>query len=230
MLASALISAGCVTAVWPTPQAVLAIGQVCSSSSSEAVLLGSVTATLRAAPAGMSIGVVFAAILLVVAVLSVIIYVLVTERKCVILFVNELDAAVTFKGAHFDHGDKDSLSYSESIPEAIVNPDLGVFPWAGFVIADRKKDFYGTQFGFSYKYGARSLSVGALCGLSNPGWLSKGNQCWCAIDNSAARVSEKLLDAKKLSHDAVKGNLKLTVNCNSHSGSPAFFIARAHSG
>lgn len=66
------------------------------------------------------------------------------------------------------------------------------------------------------------FSVWVLCGLGN------GNQCWCAIDNSAANVSENLKDAKKLSHEAVKGNLKLTVNCSTHSGNPAFFIARAH--
>lgn len=204
-----------------------------SSSSSEAVPLGTALAAMiskggavaggGATAATIPISAVVAAIAVVVAVLCVVYFVTAKSRKCVILFVNELDKPAKFEATHFDHGDKNSLSCSKSIPGSVYDPKNKIFPGAGFVIADKEAlGFYGTQFGFSYKCGAHRLAVGTLCGLRND------NQCWCSIDESAKKVSSGLTKAKKLFHTVEKDNVKLTIHCNSHRNNPAFFIARAH--
>jgi hypothetical protein len=216
MLSSRLVSVGAVPFGPPTLEL---LTMACSSSSSEAVLGASIGSAVGSG--GISAGVAISAVLVIVAVAVTIFYFASTSRKCVVLLMSELDDALTFESAHFDHGDQRSLRYSELVP-ASVSGKMGLFPGATFVIADRLGGAYGTHFGFTYTYGDTRLGVGALCGLSND------NQCWSALDESAAQVSKKLFDAKTLSHEASNGKIRMAIHGNSHRGNPAFFVARAY--
>jgi hypothetical protein len=202
----------------------------CAGLEAEADVIGAAIGSMKATTAGAAAGtapaipmaVIVAVVLLVVAVISTIIYLIATTRKCVILFVNELDEPLTFGDENFLHGGPKTVYRTEKIVGNIEDSNKGIFPGAGFVIADKKFEPYGTQFGFSYKYGKHRLAIGALCGLR------ADNQCWCSIGGSAKKASREVANAKDLQCKDAKENIRLTINCNSHEGHPAFFIARAH--
>lgn len=183
-----------------------------------------------AAFAGVSVatvGVVCAiAALVIVAVLIPIIYFMQKPASCIVLLINETDQALVFDSDYNVHG-KPSLM-TTPIPKGVVIPGVGTYPVAGFIAAEKTSmALIGTQYGFTMDYGSTGtkLSFGVECPLTS---IYEDNNCYCAFNESAQKVAEKTAEVNKQeAHDELNG-LKLSITCNSGSGSIAYYVARVY--
>ena len=85
--------------------------------------------------------------------------------------------------------------------------------------------FYGTQYGFTFKYGNTSLSFDVENPLNS---IHKGNNCYCEIDTSAEDVAKKTDKNNKQEWTTTKEEISLSIKYNSTNGSTSYYIARAH--
>ncbi|QDQ02168.1 hypothetical protein FOH38_17650 [Lysinibacillus fusiformis] len=206
---------------------VLGIGFLSTSTVVAKLAVGAAEAI--AALAGVSVatvGVVVAvAALVIVAIIIPIIYFMKKPANAIVLLINELDKPLTFVSDHNVHGKP--MLMTTPIPEGVEIPGVAKYPVAG-LIATEKRDsaLVGTQYGFTMKYGntGTNFSFGVECPLTS---ISTDNNCYCAIDESAKTVAERTSDKNKQFWEAEKDGLKLSIRCNSGSGSIAYYVARA---
>ena len=107
----------------------------------------------------LSMASIAAIVLVVAAVLFTIVYFCATSRKCVVLFLNELDGPLTFDQKDFKSGGPKFELRPAVIEQGMNVSGRGIFPGAGFIVADRRAGVYGTQFGISYKHRAHRFPV-----------------------------------------------------------------------
>ncbi|MGN4128153.1 hypothetical protein ACMGD3_24570 [Lysinibacillus sphaericus] len=207
---------------------VLGIG---SLAISEVVIkLAAGAAEAVAALAGVTtatVGVVVAiAALVIVAIIIPIIYFMTKPANAIVLLINELDKPLVFVDDHNIHGKP--MLMTTPIPEGIEIPGVAKYPVAGLIAAEKRdKALVGTQYGFTMQYGSTGtkFSFGVECPLTS---LSTDNNCYCAIDESAKTVAERTSDKNKQFWEAEKDGVKLSIRCNSGSGSIAYYVARAY--
>jgi hypothetical protein len=207
---------------------VIAIGGIAGNAAVRNLAVGA-TETV-AALAGVTIatvGVVVAiAALVVVAVIIPIIYFIKKPANAIVLLINELDKPLTFVNDHNVHGKP--MLMTTPIPQGIEIPGIAKYPVAGF-IASQKQDnaLVGTQYGFTMRYGSTdtNFSFGVECPLTS---LMTDNNCYCAIDENAKTVAEKTTNKNTQFWETEKDGFKLSIRCNSRSGSIAYYVARAY--
>ena len=206
----------------------LAIGGLSGSAAINSLAVGAAEAV--AALAGVTVatvGVVVAiAALVIVAVIIPIIYFMLKPANALVLLINELDKPLTFVKDHNVHGKP--MLMTSPIPEGVEIPGAGKYPVAGFIATEkREKALVGTQYGFTMRYGSTgtNFSFGVECPLTS---MMTDNNCYCAIDESAKTVAEKTANKNKQFWEAEKEGIKLSIRCNSGSGSIAYYVARAY--
>ena len=164
--------------------------------------------------------------LVIVAVLIPIIYFMMKPANCIVLLINESDQDLVFLSDYNVHGKP--MLMTSPIPKGIVIPGVGTYPVAGFIATEKRQDaLFGTQYGFTMGYGTSStkLSFGVECPLTS---IYTDNNCYCSFDETAQQVAEKTTSQNKQSCTAEKNGLKLSIKCNSGSGSIAYYIARVY--
>lgn len=206
----------------------LGVGLLSTSTVVAKLLTGAAEAI--AAFAGVTVatvGVVCAIVaLVVVAVLIPIIYFMMKPANCIVLLINETQQDLLFDSDYNVHGKP--MLMTTPIQKGVEIPGVGKYPVAGFIATEKRdKALYGTQYGFTMDYGSTGtkLSFGVECPLTS---IYSDNNCYCAIDESAKDVAEKTSDSNKQSYEAEKNGVKLSIKCNSGSGSIAYFVARVY--
>lgn len=206
----------------------LAVGAL--STSTVAVKLATGAAEVVAALAGVTaatVGVVVAVVaLVIVAVLIPIIYFMEKPANAIVLLINELDKELVFEQDYNVRGVPGLMT--EKIPESIEIPEMGKYTVAGLIASKKAQNsLYGTQYGFTMRYGNTNtkLSFGVECPLTS---LYHDNNCYCAIDENAKKVAETTTKINKQYWETVKDGIKLSIRCNSGSGSIAYYVARAY--
>ncbi len=208
----------------------LGVGLLSTSAVVAKLAVGAAEAV--AAFAGVSVATVGAVVaiaaLVIVAVLIPIIYFMHKPANAIVLLINELDKPLVFEHDHNVHGKP--MLMTTPIPEGIEVPGNAKYPVAGF-IATQKRDsaLVGTQYGFTMGYGntGTKFSFGVECPLTS---IYTDNNCYCAIDESAEKVAELTTKKNKQFWEAEKDGFKLSIRCNSGSGSIAYYVARAYKG
>lgn len=204
----------------------LGIGALSTSSIIASLVSGAIEAT--AAYAGVTaatVSVVCAiAVLVIVVILIPIIYFMEKPANCIVLLINELDKPLVFQEQYNVHGKPTLLT--TPIPNGVVIPKVGTYPVAG-LIASQKDDeaLVGAQYGFTMKYEDVTLAYGMECPLTG---IYVDNNCYCAFGQSAQTAAENTDSENKQFYEATQDNLKLSIRCNSGSGSIAYYIARAY--
>ena len=206
----------------------LGVGLLSTSTVIAKLVTGAVEAV--AAFAGVSaatVGVVCAIVaLVIVAVLIPIIYFMIKPANCIVLLINESDQDLVFVSDYNVHG-KPTLMTSP-IPKGVVIPGIGTYPVAGFIATEKRKDaLVGTQYGFTMGYGTSStkLSFGVECPLTS---IYSDNNCYCSFDETAEQAAKNTTKKNMQSYTAEKDGLKLSIKCNSGSGSIAYYVARVY--
>jgi hypothetical protein len=182
----------------------------------------------EAAAAGLAVtspAVVIATVVVVILAIIVLLYFMTKPSNCVTLLINELDEPLTFDGDFNVSGKPATVTMS--IPPGAVVPGRGRYPLAGFFVSKRKPGFYGTQYGFTMKHAIGHLTFGVCCTLTNSGGP---NSCYCHIGATAQNAAVRTDEQRRQSYQDAHGDLNLSILCNSKSGSPAYYIARAYRG
>ncbi len=207
-----------------------ALGVGLLSTSTVVAKLVSRAAEAVAAYAGVSaatVGVVCAIVaLVIVAVLIPIIYFMEKPANCIVLLINETDQNLVFDSDYNVHGKPRLMT--TPIPKGVVIPGVATYPVAGFIATEkRSKALIGTQYGFTMDYGntGTKLSFGVECPLTS---IYKDNNCYCAFNVSAQNAAEKTDELNKQESYAELNGLKLSIICNSGSGSIAYYVARVY--
>ncbi|WP_431030012.1 hypothetical protein [Lysinibacillus sp. LZ02] len=206
----------------------LGIGLLSTSTVVTELAVGAAEAI--AALAGVTVatvGVVVAiASLVIVAVIIPIIYFMQKPANCIVLLINELDKPLVFESDYNVHGKP--MLMTTPIPEGIEIPGVAKYPIAGFIATEKRENaLVGTQYGFTMRYGDTDtkFSFGVECPLTS---IYSDNNCYCAIGESAQKVAETTTDKNKQFWEAEKDGFKLSIRCNSGSGSIAYFVARVY--
>lgn len=205
---------------------VVALGAAARIPAVQQLVVGAVEAA--AAYAGVeaaTVGLVCAvATLVIVAILIPIIYFMQKPANCIILLINELDDDLVFKNDYNVHGKP--MLMTTPIPQAVSIPGVRNVITAGFIATEKKESaLYGTQYGFTFSYKAHDISFGVECPLTD---MYVDNNCYCGIDISAQQAAEATDSSNKQSWMSSKNGITLEINCNSGSGSIAYFVARAY--
>lgn len=163
--------------------------------------------------------------LVIIAIIIPLIYFMEKPANALILLINELDKPLVFANDFNVHGKP--TYFTETINNAVIFPDRK-FVTAGF-IGSQKLDsaLYGTQYGFTMKYGHTDtqFTFGVECPLSS---LYTDNNCFCAFDKNAQEAAELTAQNNKQFWETEKDGIKLSIRCNSKSGSLAYYVARAY--
>lgn len=206
----------------------LGIGLLATSTVAGRLAAGAAEAV--AAFAGVTVAtvgtVVAIASLVIVAVIIPIIYFMAKPANAIVLLINELDKPLNFVGDHNVHGKP--MLMTTPIPEAVVIPEVATYPVSGLIATEKRENaLVGTQYGFTMQYGNTNtrFSFGVECPLTS---LYKDNNCYCAIDESASTVADMTTKKNKQFWEAKKNGFKLSIRCNSGSGSIAYYVARAY--
>lgn len=161
---------------------------------------------------------------LIIIVLIPILFYMQKPANCVVLLINELDKEIIFAGDHNIHGKPKLMT--TPIHQAVIIPGYGTYAVCGLIATAKTKNaFYGTQYGFTMKYGNTRLSFGVENPLTS---LYKDNNCYCEIDTSAEDVAKKTDHHNKQEWVTNKGGITLSIRCNSGHGSTSYYIARAY--
>ncbi|WLR51288.1 hypothetical protein LC040_19460 [Bacillus tianshenii] len=206
----------------------LGIGALSTSTVVAKLATGAVEAI--AAFTGVTVATVTAVVavasLVIVAVIIPIIYFMEKPANAIVLLINELDKPLVFAGDHNIHGKP--MLMTTPIPEGVVIPDVATYPVAGLIATEKRDNaLVGTQYGFTMQYGntGTKFSFGVECPLTS---IYSDNNCYCAIDESAKTVAERTTDKNKQFWEAEKDGFKVSIRCNSGSGSIAYYVARAY--
>ncbi|AVK83766.1 hypothetical protein C3943_09390 [Lysinibacillus sp. B2A1] len=207
---------------------VLGIGLLSTSTVVAKLAVGAVEAV--AALAGVTaatVGIVVAVVaLVIVSILIPIIYFMEKPANAIVLLINELDKPLVFEQDHNVRGVPALMT--ETIPEGIEIPGIAKYPVGGLIASQKAdKSLYGTQYGFTMRYGSTDtkLSFGVECPLTS---LYHDNNCYCAIGESAKKAAETTTKKNKQFWETEKDGIKLSIRCNSGSGSIAYYVARAY--
>lgn len=112
------------------------------------------------------------------------------------------------------------------IPEATVVPGVGIYPTGGLIACKKNTaSLVGSQYGFVMQYGDINLGYGVESPLTG---MFADNNCYCAFESSAQQLAEDTAKFSKQYSEATQGDVKLSIRCNSGSGSIAYYIARAY--
>ena len=207
---------------------VLGIGLLSTSTVVAKLAVGAVEAV--AALAGVTaatVGIVVAVVaLVIVSILIPIICFMEKPANAIVLLINELDKPLVFEQDHNVRGVPALMT--ETIPEGIEIPGIAKYPVGGLIASQKAdKSLYGTQYGFTMRYGSTDtkLSFGVECPLTS---LYHDNNCYCAIGESAKKAAETTTKKNKQFWETEKDGIKLSIRCNSGSGSIAYYVARAY--
>lgn len=207
---------------------VLGIGLLSTSTVVAKLAVGAAEAV--AALAGVTaatVGIVVAVVaLVIVSILIPIIYFMEKPANAIVLLINELDKPLVFEQDHNVRGVPALMT--ETIPEGIEIPGIAKYPVGGLIASQKAdKSLYGTQYGFTMRYGSTDtkLSFGVECPLTS---LYHDNNCYCVIGESAKKAAETTTKKNKQFWETEKDGIKLSIRCNSGSGSIAYYVARAY--
>lgn len=199
-----------------------------------------VSCTLAGVVAASVTVVIAVAAFIVLSVLIPILYLMNKPAVCVVLLINELNGGddlegnkLTFVEDYNVHGKVGVIT--TPIPGAYPSPK-GTYAYSGFYLTTKRDDaLIGTQYGFklSCDYNPKGLKtntkkISFAFGVECP--LAIGsNNCYCAFDISAHEAANKTDSEDKLSYKATNSDgISLSINCNSGSGSVAYYIARVY--
>jgi uncharacterized protein with PIN domain len=222
----------------------VAVGAVAGVVTLAQLLTLSGTFTVSATVAGVvaaSVAVVTAvAAFIALSLLLPIMYLAAKPAVCMVLLINELTGGedlagnkLVFGKDHNVHGKPTLLT--TPLGGAYVSP-MGTYAYGGFFSTEKATmAIIGTQYGFTMNCqyspdgstsNTRPLSVafGVTCPLA-----LGSNKCYCAFGVSAEEAA-RLVDSNGEQGCSVSNadGVKLTINCNSPSGSVAYFIARVY--
>lgn len=174
-----------------------------------------------------TVGVVCAIVtVVIVAVLIPIIYFMQKPANCIVLLINETDKDLTFDSDYNVHGKP--MLMTSPIKKGLIIPGEKYYPVAGFIATEKRSSaLIGTQYGFTMAYGTtgKKFSFGVECPLTS---IYEDNNCYCSFDETAQQAAEKTAKENKQSCTAEKDGLKLSIKCNSGSGSIAYYVARVY--
>ncbi len=174
---------------------------------------------------------------IVLSVLIPIIYFMQKPAVCVVFLINELNGGADLKGNKIDFVDDYNVSgkpavITSSIPGSYISPN-GTYAYGGFFLTTKRDNaLVGTQYGFrlqcAYNPSGKSTdtkTVSFAFGVECP--LAIGsNNCYCGFDITAQTAAENTDSEDKLSYKATNSDgITLTINCNSGSGSVAYYVA-----
>lgn len=205
---------------------VVALGAAAITPAVQKLVVGAVEAVaayvgVEAATVGLVCAI---AAVVVIAILIPIIYFMQKPANCIILLINELDDDLVFKNDYNVHGKP--MLMTTPIPQAVTIPGVRNVITAGFIATEKREDaLFGTQYGFTFSYKTHDISFGVECPLTS---IYVDNNCYCGIDISAQQAAEATDSSNKQSWMSSKNGITLEINCNSGSGSIAYFVARAY--
>jgi hypothetical protein len=196
-----------------------------------------VTCTVAGVVAATVAVVVAIAAFIVLSVLIPIIYFMQKPSVCVVFLINEFNGGADLKGNQISFVEEYNVHgkpavITDAIPGAYFSP-AGTYSYGGFFLTTKRDNaLVGTQYGFSLtcNYNAAgkttdtkkvSFAFGVACPLA-----FGSNNCYCGFDISAQQAAENTASQDKLSYKATNGDgITLSINCNSGSGSVAYYIA-----
>lgn len=211
---------------------IVSLGTVAYAATSSSLVQGAVEAA--AALIGVEVAtvavVVAIAAVVIVAIVIPILYFMEKPANCIVLLINQLDDELVFDSDFNFHGKP--MLMTSPIPQAVIIPDVRkvrTVTTAG-LIATEKKDMalIGTQYGFTFKYKDISLSFAVGCPLTS---VDVDNNCYCVIGKGAKYAADKTddkTDGNKQFCSTSKDGITLSIECNSPSGSIAYYVARAY--
>ncbi|CAI1607129.1 Uncharacterised protein [Serratia grimesii] len=185
----------------------------------EGVMLSASLAGVIAAGVGV---VVTLAAIVIGLILIPFIYFMVKPAICIIFLINELDADLNFLEDYNIHGKPTLLT--EKIGKALIFPSSGnVYAYGGlYSTSKRDSALYGTQYGFTMTYKDDvKITFATECPLTGD------NNCYCSLDASAHEAAARTTDRNRQYDEDEKNGIKISIRCNSDSGSVAWYIARA---
>ena len=142
--------------------------------------------------------------------------------NCIVVLINELNKPLLFSKDHNIHGKPHVITH-EILNGTTTSGGKPISPVIGFISTEKRSGaLYGTQYGFTMKYGKTRLSFG----VCNP--LRGKNNCFCKFDKSAKYVAEETDKQNQQQWSVMKGGITLSIKCNSSSGSSAYYVARAY--
>ncbi len=176
----------------------------------------------------------------VLSVLIPILYFMNKPAVCMVLLINELTGGDDLKGNEIRFADDYNVDgkptlLTSSIKGAYISP-VGTYAFAGFFASSKASSaLIGTQYGFTFscQYNPRGLTsstkplsfgFGVACPLA-----IGSNKCYCDFNITAKQAALRVADEGSLGSSATNADgVKLVVNCNSPSGSIAYFVARIY--
>lgn len=199
---------------------------VAYAATSSKLIVGAVeTAAAYAGVTAATVALVCAiAIVVIIAILIPIIYFMQKPANCIVLLINELDDKIIFKNDYNIHG-KPTLN-TTPIPKAVVIPGVTTVATAGFIATEKRENaLFGTQYGFTFTYKETELTFGVECPLTS---LYADNNCYCGIGISAKKAANTTNYKNVQSWEDSNDEIKISIKCNSKSGSIAYYVARAY--
>ncbi len=206
---------------------VLALGFVAISAANTGLDAGLMAAAasllgVEAATVAVIVGIVT---VVIIGIIIPILYYMFKPAACLILLINETDKPLIWKNDYNVHG-KPVLKLN---PLPKPQPDIlngGKYYIAAFISTQKDKDaLFGTQYGFTYSYDDK---VDLTFAVENPLTATYvDNNCYCVINETAIYAAGKTNEHNKQNWETTKGDFKLSIKCNSGSGSVAYYIARA---
>lgn len=166
----------------------------------------------------------------IIAVILPILYFMLKPACCFVVLLNETQGSLTWVDDYNVHGKP--IGRVDSIPAAVVVPapipGAGTYVVCGFIQTDKRDDaLVGTQYGFTYNAGTTPVSFGVECPLTS---IYVDNNCYCAINSNSEAAADATDSSNVLSYQCSLSNLNVSINCNSGSGSVAYYIARVRDG
>lgn len=195
--------------------------------------LGSGAAVAAAAALGVEAvtvaGIVGLIAVAIIAALIPIIYFMSKPAACFVFVINEIpghENQITLGDRHCVHGKEAQLTPQISgmitIPAGVEGS--GNYPVGGFVVSEKDSSaLIGSQYGFQYKLDDTVFSFGVECPLTG---IYVDNNCYCAFGGSAETAANNTNSDNKQSYSASNSDYIIDINCNSGSGSVAYYIAR----
>ncbi|WP_262696197.1 hypothetical protein [Kordiimonas aquimaris] len=212
------------------------VGAIATGIAAFNATLNAGAAVTAAALAGVEVltvaGIVGIIAAVIVAIFIPILFFMLKPAVCFTFVMNEITdggGQLTISGdnnPYCVHGKVDSVT--PQISNAIqFATDL--YPVGGFVVTTKNDNaLVGTQAGFVYNYtdtsgASHDFAFGTECPLTG---IYVDNNCYCQVGGTAQGAAEATDDHNQQSYTNAGTNYTLEINCNSGSGSHAYYIAR----
>jgi hypothetical protein len=143
--------------------------------------------------------------------------------NCIVLIINELNDDIQFEDDYNVHGKP--VTFVQDLLAVTKSKGAVVAYSAGFFTTQKRDSaLYGTQYGFRLKSAEGAVfTFGAECPLTS---MYTDNNCYCAFDKSAEEAANATTDKNVQEYYAEKGDVCLSIKCNSGAGSIAYYVAR----